>query len=61
MPEDHITDLEMKSTPVHIGAQVPPELAAALKARAKHTDRSVASIIRMALLEHLYGDLTAAA
>lgn len=56
MPEDHITDHEMKSQQpdlVFLGAKVPSQLAAAFKARAKREDRPVAAQIRIALAEHI--------
>lgn len=56
MPEDHITDVEIKSTPrdyVFLGAKVPIGLAAAFKARAKSEDRPVSAQLRIALAEHL--------
>jgi hypothetical protein len=60
MPEDHIIDREIISQidlistdVVTVGAAIPADLHAALKSHAQLTDRSMASIIRIALANHL--------
>jgi hypothetical protein len=46
------------SRTVFIGAQVPPDLAAAIQQQARHAERSVAAELRLALRDRVAGSNT---